>query len=299
MILWFVFCGVKIYGDNNFASIITYIDWYGNVLNAWESEINSDIGETAKIFYSNDNDIITYGYYMVELIGATPIIQPVIARLDTNFQVEWFHHFGEIRSINAQVGLWDIELSSDGHYIGAGESVIEDPTGPDFKPGWLYKFSLEGEEIWSQTYDPPFPLAYNNYGWLTGVGELSSGSIVAGGSAFEGSERYGWIIKVTPDGCIDTLCIMPTTAEEVFAKVAEPTIFPNPSNGQFELELPPQVFGDRVQLRVTDRHGKTMWQEESLAMRQTAIHLESLPPGLYFLTINIGDQRWLRKVVIQ
>ncbi|MCB9285876.1 MAG: hypothetical protein H6560_01060 [Lewinellaceae bacterium] len=72
--------------------------------------------------------------------------------------------------------------------------------------GWLHKFSPEGDSVWENLIDAPFPIVYTNQGTLAGVGELSSGSIVAAGETINGNQRYIWLVKVTADGCLDTLC---------------------------------------------------------------------------------------------
>lgn len=158
-------------------STITVVSLDGNIIDSWESEPNPEIGFLRKIAPLDDGGYITYGLYLTEYLFNTLIVQPTLARLDSNFQVQWVLHFGPARSINTLIELRDIEPTSDGNYIGAGETVVKEGGGPSRRVGWLFKFTPQGDSLWSRHIGPPFfPPAQNTSGWFGGVGELSSAS---------------------------------------------------------------------------------------------------------------------------
>ncbi|MCB9288540.1 MAG: hypothetical protein H6560_14630 [Lewinellaceae bacterium] len=120
----FVLCGTTDVKPNSARTTIRYIDGQGQVVRLWSSEPNPDIGYNRHILVTDDGGLITFGLYLVEVIGGTSIVQPTLAKLDTGFQIEWLRHFGLEARLGADVIFWDIEPTSDGNYIGAGESFV-------------------------------------------------------------------------------------------------------------------------------------------------------------------------------
>jgi Secretion system C-terminal sorting domain len=279
----FVLAGARTISQNVGVSFIQLIDSYGEVTNSWTSYPDPEIGYLRRIFITDDGGFFTFGQYVVDVISNNLIVQPTLTKLDSNFQVEWVKHYGLIRSLNAGVMLWDIEPTLDGNFIGAGQSTIILPDDVGLISGWLFKFSLEGDSIWSRYDMGPYPPHYTNNHFFGGVGVLSSGSIVAGGSASEGQKKYIWLVKVTTDGCMDTLfCGLVDAKEAVMPEQqAEVRVYPNPASDYLMVEHH-GAMGKDLHFSLFDATGRLVLRHKTGPAGAGRIDVSGLAPGLYF-----------------
>lgn len=80
-------------------------------------------------------------------------------------------------------------------------------------------------------------------------------------------------------------------------EAASMRIFPNPSNGTFQLELP-QALNHTARVQVMDLTGRVVAQELARP-GSTTLHLEHLPNGLYTVMAEGNDMRFTAKISIQ
>jgi hypothetical protein len=294
-----VFVGTREISPLAALSTITVINLDGEVTRLWESSPAPSIGYIRKIILLNNNSMITYGIRVTDRIFDTDIVQPVLALLDTNYQVQWELPFGKVMSINATITLRDIQVLADGNYLGAGES-LERVNGIDHRVGWLFKFTPEGDSLWSRRYFPPFAVGEGPHisGWFGGMGELSSGNLVAGGFASQGALFYGWLLKTDAQGCLEgEPCELPTSAAEAPSApgLAGLRAFPNPTSGHLAIELPESY--ESAAARLYSLHGRLAFQQR-LAGGLNELYLP-LPPGLYILEVELpGGTRHREKIVL-
>ncbi len=171
----------------------------------------------------------------------------------------------------------------DAHYDPVNESFIlagrklEINASSSAVEGWLLKMSMEGEILWNRTdtnlYNP-IPVWHR----LVGVDVSPSGSIYACGDMDGNSQLYGWIIKVTADGCIDTLCL--TTSIPHDGSKPEIKVFPNPTSGFIHINLPNE-FNDAVFL-LYDLYGQLI---KSSVLESDDLYLD-VAPGVYYYLIK-------------
>jgi len=294
----FVACGVIQLGPQAGRSKIVYLNLEGSVLRQWQSEENPEIGFLRNIIPTSDGGLITYGIYLKEIIFSTLIMQPTLAKLDSNFQVQWVRHFGKAASLNARINLRDFKPTADGNYIAAGETTIPAENNLNRRVGWLYKFSPQGDSIWSKHIDTPLGAAYPIGGYFGGVGELSSGSIVAGGAAYEGSTLYPWLVKVGANGCLEEPCPVLSAIAGPAAPAEEIRLFPNPNNGRFRLSWEQAPAGSSALCTLFDAQGRAAWREERQAAPEMEVNASGLVPGFYVLEVRAGGRRWVGKVVV-
>lgn len=75
----------------------------------------------------------------------------------------------------------------------------------------------------------------------------------------------------------------------------EPSIYPNPTNDKFIIELPESVIGvSIVQIRSFD--GKILLEKELTAQMET-INLESLSSGMYFVVVQNGKREFVKRII--
>jgi Secretion system C-terminal sorting domain len=281
--------------ENIGFSAFMIFDLNGDQSGFWQFSVESAIGLNRKIIVTNETEIIAFGLYKVNMIGNTPIYQPTLIRFDDQFNPNWISHFGRTGSLNASVLLWDFAPTIDGHYIGAGETLVKDGNDPTRRVGWLYKFSTEGDSIWERKINAPFlPHYYTNSGFFAGVGVLNSGSIIAGGSTNEGNTQYCWLVKVTNEGCLDTLYCQPVST--IFQPANKPfqvAIYPVPASSNFNIKSPVEIR----QVAIFDALGKLVLKRQNVGKFITIDLPTSLPTGIYFVEIQDEDGNSIRRKV--
>ncbi len=90
-------------------------------------------------------------------------------------------------------------------------------------------------------------------------------------------------------------CFVASSAPSVFQNEEEIKIWPNPSTSILQVSSPDLIMKKIVLLDVS---GKTCYEQSNANNSQYILHL-SLPPGLYFLTIDLeNNTRIVRKIII-
>jgi hypothetical protein len=281
--------------ENIGFSVFMIFDINGDESGFWQFSVGSVVGANRKIIVTNEGDVLAFGLFQVNMVNNTPIYQPTLIKFDEQFTPAWVSHFGRSGSLNASVMLWDFAPTIDGYYIGAGETLVKDGNDPTRRVGWLYKFSTEGDSIWERKINAPFlPLYYTNSGFFAGVGVLSSGSIIAGGTTNEGNTDYCWLVKVTNEGCLDTLFCQPvSTAVIPGNKPLQVDIYPVPAASYFNIQSPVEIR----QVTLLDALGNLVLKRQNIGSFARIDLPTSLPAGIYFVEIQDEDGNSVRKKV--
>lgn len=79
---------------------------------------------------------------------------------------------------------------------------------------------------------------------------------------------------------------------------AEVFVYPNPSNGVFFIELQSNDFM-QVELKVVSLIGKTIKQETLEPNTRVQLDLTDQPKGVYFVQLTAGNEKYLKRVIIQ
>ena len=268
--------------STSFFSSLHYFDLDGNILKEWSSTTDSEIGIVLEIAVPQIDSIILSSIYQSDFQFNTPLYKATLSKLDSNHNLVWVNHFGPAKLSSAYNLLYKFINLPSGEYVGVGGFGIKEGSEPTKSVGWLYKFNTEGDSIWDRKLFPPFDTYdLTTYGYFTGIGQLSSGSIIAGGESGQMNEEYGWIVKVTQDGCIDTLICgtvsAPFNLEPNFKGIS---IYPNPSYGNFRVSV--SGPDDQGQLVISDLVGTVYFDEKIEGSRNVAA--QNWPKGVYFVT---------------
>ncbi len=211
-----------------------------------------------------------------------------IIKLDSEGQIEWQKTIGGTGSDI----LYDLIVSSDGHYILAGSSdspisgdKTEEPRGlSDF---WIVKVSQTGGIIWQKT------IGGNQADTPRQIMQLDDDSLLIGGNSRSGisgekseicrGEVDYWIVKLEPDS-LEADGFMPELVD----------ISPNPTSEIVTIKLGSARSFEAVILDIT---GKVFQKSSYRDVINTQISVPS-ESGLYFLILNfLTGERKTFKVV--
>ena len=79
---------------------------------------------------------------------------------------------------------------------------------------------------------------------------------------------------------------------------AEISVFPNPATDVVYLQVNADL--DQIfELKVVNLIGQTLLEDKISTNRRTEIDLRAFPPGVYFLQIVDGDNKIMKRLVIQ
>lgn len=110
-------------------------------------------------------------------------------------------------------------------------------------------------------------------------------------------------MDVVGDKCNAHLCqevaIMASVPAGEPVRSAEPTLFPNPTDGRLSVQLLPR-WESSVRLQLYDMRGHALMQWAIPAAGQPVIPLDisAWPKGVYILAIETAGKKWMRKVVV-
>jgi hypothetical protein len=98
----------------------------------------------------------------------------------------------------------------------------------------------------------------------------------------------------TSDGC------EPAIGIEKIPDISDLTIYPNPGNGIFNLEMYLNIVTD-VELTAYNMIGQQVWQQtmKGVSVIHDLVDLQHLEPGVYLMNIRAGHERRIEKIVIQ
>jgi Secretion system C-terminal sorting domain len=285
-------------GQFKLFSITRVLDINGNQIRYWDGDVDDEIGAIMEIIPLNDGGFITFGHSKYVWEQFNKLVQQSFIKFSSDFEMEWIRHWYKPGSVNSQRTVSEYFFSSDGNIIGAGNGA-EGTQGNLYSTGNIIKFSAAGDSIWNRSITSPFPLEiYNSYNRIEAGGTLSSGSIIVGGEAINSINNayYAWVIKITNDGCLDTLFSCTTPVRE-YNSHEEIGIFPNPVGDFATLKFTPS---SSIQyLTITDLQGRQIFQ--TVVPNETEnvkIYTGDFPNGLYFINIAGNGMKYSGKLSV-
>ena len=87
------------------------------------------------------------------------------------------------------------------------------------------------------------------------------------------------------------------TSVSELSSTFNPLIFPNPSNGTFQVKLPENTNLNQVEIEVIDLTGKLVKCETKKGFNGLVINFNSAPSGVYFVSVKNGEFSSTKKLV--
>lgn len=212
-------------------------------------------------------------------------LRPKVVRRDSAFNLLWEKDLAE--SAMDQNIIRTISHTPDGNWLAAGSIVLPEPIyfyveeGVDaYQGGCHYKLTPEGDSLWRRcdTLGLEDDISYRYFSQTI---ILPSGSSISvghlNGFVDSGIKWWGWVIKLSPKGCLEQPCDIPTETVYVERKPDFFHIWPNPVADYFNIESKGQK-----EFMLYDMNGRLLL-EFSLLHGSKRIDCPELPPGMYFL----------------
>ena len=104
-----------------------------------------------------------------------------------------------------------------------------------------------------------------------------------------------YFVKVTENGCSSRSVSLTITANEPTNLMAL-KVFPNPSNGNFNLQLPSQ---DAYKMQISDLQGRIIETKEGKNEAQVQLNLSNWNTGIYFVNLVTKNRVFNSKLIMQ
>jgi len=93
------------------------------------------------------------------------------------------------------------------------------------------------------------------------------------------------------------LSVVKATGEDIRKAMSDVRIFPNPSNGLIDIEFGFEM--GETEMVVNDVTGRIRFTTRINGISSYHMDLSDLPGGIYFIQISSGDNRTIRKIIIE
>jgi len=225
------------------------------------------------------------------------LITPLLIKRDSLMNLVWERDYDE-----GPLSTWsyfaDLQILPNDEIVMAGVRGKRYDGVPAIV-GRVVKASDTGEQTWEATDTGLWSVLGWSESIVTGMAVSQTGSIYTCGRTRTGGFPQGWLIKVTADGCIDTLCMTTSLTDLIQGDEQEFNIYPNPSQGRFTIEAGQQT-GDFV-FTLYDTYGRLV-EQERFDYATTISVSSGTPPGIYVYAIRdalTGRQLQSGKLVIE
>lgn len=238
--------------------------------------IQDDTGYEVKT--TEDGGAIVVGYTTSFGNGGDAIV----IKIDSLGNTEWQKNYG---------GFWQeqgfsIKQDNDGSYIFTGNKTIAGN-----KDVWLVKLNTLGDTLWTRTYggintDNVEQVIITNQGNYALAGNTQSF-----GSGMD--DFYFLYVSDTTNNLITDLEENNLQNNHVVA-----SIYPNPTNGNFTIELQTLVFGLPTLITITDLQGKVVF-ENSTSKNKISGTFSNHPKGMYLIKIQTEEKVIISKIIYE
>ncbi len=276
------------------TSMIIVVDSLGNEQWEWESPTSRNQSAIWDFELLPDSSwICISGTWELNSSGQTYWTRPMVFRMDKDFNVLW----ERIYPIQKPAHFFtDLEQTADGNFLASGwmnkDSMV---TTYGSVKGMHFKFNIDGDTIWTRQ-DSIYPDSITGYDGtrVTGTALLSSGSIISVGYAERNSfappsGTYGFVMKISPGGCVDTDtlgCWVGAVAPDATVRplsLSPIQVYPNPVNDELTVVLPSTPYKETT-IYFYDATGRFL-RKQRVRSGRNLLSVSDLPQGMIFYTV--------------
>jgi hypothetical protein len=119
--------------------------------------------------------------------------------------------------------------------------------------------------------------------------------LFAGQGIHDNGVRYFFTYRTGPDGYHEDGQYL--GIQEITASETEIGIFPNPSDGIFQVS---SISPEPMKITMLNQQGKQVAQFELVELSSNnSFDLSDQAPGVYFAHVSQGEQQWVKKLVVR
>jgi hypothetical protein len=235
------------------------IDTSGVIIEEWVGEEDdTTTAGVGPLLLMPNGDMILASFYLKNFNtqGNPDILSAhVVSRLDSNFKLLWRTDLSNFNNRIDRIRDMDYDPVREQIIVTGEKLMIYD--GDYSKEVWVVKLDANGNIVWNITDTLYYSRQEEHF--TAGLTLASSGSIYVGGyvSVFELEPTYqGFILKVTPDGCSDTICTTTSISEQILQAESQVILYPNPATDRITVIVKETNGPD--QMRLIDMHGHSV-----------------------------------------
>ncbi len=276
------------------------IDTSGVIVKEWLGEENDSttLGGGPFLILPNGDYVIVAKDLKVFPYGISYEVRgsPTVTCLDSNFQLKWKKNLIDFH--NGIDVILDLEFDPvNEEVLASGHKIIDYTEELRNREIWLVKFNSEGDILWEIT--DTINTEKRALHEPAGLEIAPSGSIYIAGSISSlniPDLHKGWIIKVTPDGCSDTLCTTTSLEEQIRNWDKNVLLYPNPVDDRLIVQIK-ELQGD-ADLQISDLQGRVIIRKR-VQEGENVVEMD-LPSGMYVCTIvSSGKLEYSGKIVVR
>lgn len=284
------------------TSKIFAIDSLGNVKWQWESQPSLEELGAGSIFKTPEGNwayTSARGWYNATYNEISK--QPKFIVRDKNFNIIRDDTFG-VADYPVNYFTKAIQISSGGWLI-IGLKPVYYPIPPvplwyNSFSGWMVRLNGQGDQMWSRVDTAFWSYETGSSNYYYDAVELPGGSIIACGYSrtYEPAPKdWGWLVKVSKDGCVDTLACHPLHTFGPELSHNNIRIFPNPTASLVHIESETVPFWDRIDLL----HANGQLIRTYPQAVEGTLDFSGLPDGCYFIRLYHDRQAVSKKIVVK
>lgn len=286
-----IMAGTKNEGSNSYGFIAKY-DTLGNFIDS--NICRGSISGFKKIVYSSmDNSFIAIGGKQTSPYGFNSMNRFLVCKYDHNLNLIWKKTYGKSNLSNfAQNAI----VNTDGSILVVGlySDSITNPVINKNYNGIMLKLRANGDSLWMKQFDN-FSGPNNYFEGLYGIETSFDGGYIACGDVAYKPKSDAWVVKTDSSGC-DLASCMPSGINDFFDNSTGINCYPNPSNGNFLIELTNNNSLSDYEILITDILGR---QISSIMPTSNKIPIKDLKAGIYLIELRSkGLKLTSRKVVV-
>lgn len=137
----------------------------------------------------------------------------------------------------------------------------------------------------------------DSYKWMN----CDSNTLVAGAtnSIYIAGYNGSYAVIITMEGCVDTSeCLSINSVGLTELSNSDWLVYPNPSSGKFNIQVPPNVNGP-IEMEVVDVFGRVVLRKICTSDQENFIDLGTKKNGVYFIQMKNGSESVRLKIILK
>lgn len=267
----------NIKNDTRYWIRFMHVDTSGSIIRDWKEEVTGLEGWSGTLLKYKDDYV-----YSTNLIGEEtnfgPLVASQLVRRDRHFNLIWRKPFGEPNNHHNQIG--DIIFSADSTTLLTAGNIWD--TTHLLSWAQIIKVDLCGDALCEVRDTGIFIPLLGSSNRLEGIVQSNTESIYTVGYTYKSPGFYeGLLLKVSGDGCMDTLCTTTNIENLIHLKEKRMLLYPNPARSVLQVKLSEEISLP-VTVSLYDMHGRAHIST-LIDQFETTLDIADLPGGVYYV----------------